>query len=100
MTHAQSKYWYGVLLESVADLLEIPKYNRKKANKLIHLSLKTVFEIDSMKNVQTRDFEKVAATTRMLFAREWGHIIPEPDEEDIDITSISMRDFLIHKKIQ
>lgn len=96
---SQSAYWRGVVLYSICEWLGIPRQDYEKASKRIHTALKKTYGIDSFSSLSVAEFEKIASITRMWAAREHGFIIPEPDEEGMDVMNMSMRDFLIHKKL-
>jgi len=99
VTSEQHKYWRGVVLYSICDWLQIPREKYEPASQKIHKALKKAFGVNSFRNLSIAEFEKIASVTRMWAAREHGFIINEPDEEDLDVMNMSMRDFLIHKKL-
>lgn len=99
MTSKQHRYYRIGILYGICEFLGVPKDQYEHVSKLIHQAIKKCFEIDSFRNVSVSEFEKIAGTIRMVFAREMGYIIREADEELIDPNNMSMREFLEHKKI-
>lgn len=99
MSPSQHRYWRGVLLYSICDWLSVPEESREVASKKIHKALKTAFEIDSFRYLEASQFEKIASIVRMYWLRQYGWIIPEADEEGVDITKMTMMEFLKFKKI-
>ena len=94
MTNRQHKYYRKALLYSIAEFLGVPPKDREKAARKIHLAIKETFEIDSFSSLGVSEFEKIASILRLIFNREYGWIIPEADEEGIDVQNMSMSDFL------
>ena len=99
MSPKQHRYYRIGILYGICEFLEVPKEQYEHVSKLIHQEIKKCFEIDSFRNVSVSEFEKIAGTIRMIFAREFSYVLKEPDEEGIDPNTMSMREFLKHKKI-
>lgn len=94
MSPKQHKYWRGILLYSICEFLEVDKQDYDKASRRLHNAFKTMFEVRSFKDLSSKEFEKIAGTVRMLFAREFQWIIPDASDEGINLQEISMSDFL------
>ena len=99
MSPKQHRYYRIGILYGICEFLGVPKEQYEHVSKLIHQEIKKCFEIDSFRNVSVSEFEKIAGTIRMIWAREMGWCLREADEEDIDPNAMSMREFLKHKKI-
>ena len=94
MSPKQHRYYRGTLLYSIAEFLGVPPGDYERSSRQIHKAIKQTFEIESFSSLGVSEFEKLASTIRMIFNREYGWIIPEADEENIDVQNISMSDFL------
>jgi len=99
MSPSQHKYWRGVVLYSICEFLEIDKGDYELVSRKIHNALKKMFDIKSFAGLESKEFEKIASITRMLFLRQYGWIIPEANEHGLDIANITMKEFLKHKNL-
>ena len=99
MSGPQSRYYYGVVIPFLLQWLNIKEEYYEIAADKIHDAIKKCFNIVSFSDLSVAEFEKVMSTLRMLGARQWAICIPEPDEIGMDVLNMSMRDFLIHKKL-
>lgn len=99
MTPKQHKYHRGVLLYGICRYLEIPEEYHEKASRKIHNAIKDTFDVSSFDSLGVSEYEKIAATIRMIFCREFGYMIPEADEEDFDADKATLHELLKFKKI-
>ena len=79
---------------SICQSLGIEKKDYDKASRRLHNAFREMFEVRSFKDLSSKEFEKIASTVRMLWAREYQWVIPTADEAAININEISMSDFL------
>ena len=82
-------------MEEILDRLGVVN-NREKAKALLHDAFKDYVELQSTTKLDTYDMERFLNMIRMLFSRERGWVLREPNEE-VDIENLSMRVFLKYK---
>jgi hypothetical protein len=98
MTNSQSAYYRGVVIPSIMKWLNIDLTLYKTVAPKIHTAIKHCFGIRSMRDLSVQQFEVFAETLRMLFVREYGLLIPTPDEKDFDAEKATMREYLRFKR--
>jgi hypothetical protein len=88
-------YWRGVLLPAIVEGLGVPPGDRKKSADELHENLKTLFEVTSFYRQGNDDMQWVIGYLHVLFAREFGVMLPEPDEPSIlTLNRMGMKTFL------
>jgi hypothetical protein len=94
-TEKQWGYWRGILLPAIAEGLGVPSGDRKKVADELHKYLKTFFEVNSFYRQGDEEMQWVISYLHVLFAREFGVMLPEPDEPPIlTLNRMGMRTFL------
>lgn len=92
-------YWRGVLLPSIVEGCGVPEGDRKKYSDRLHENLKDMFEVTSFYQLTADEMQWVISYIHVLFAREFGVMLPEPDEPPIRMLNrMGMRTFLRLKK--
>jgi hypothetical protein len=92
-------YWRGVLLPAIAEGLGVPEGNRKKVSDGLHEYLKCFFELSSFYKLNPDEMQWVISYLHVLFAREFGVMLPEPDEPSIIVLNrMGMKTFLSLQK--
>ena len=92
-------YWRGVLLPAIVEGCGVPEGDRKKYSDRLHENLKDMFEVASFYQLTADEMQWVIAYTHVLFAREFGVILPEPDEPPITLLNrMGMKTFLSLQK--
>jgi hypothetical protein len=88
-------YWRGVLLPAIVEGLGVPSGNRKKTADGLHEYLKIFFEVGSFYRLDEPEMQWVISYLHVLFAREFGVMLPEPDEPSIIVLNrMGMKTFL------
>lgn len=88
-------YWRGVLLPAIVEGCGVPEVGRKKHSEALHAFLKEFFEVKSFYKLSEADMQWVISYLHVLFAREFGTMLPEPDEPNITVLNrMGMRTFL------
>jgi hypothetical protein len=84
-----------VLLPSIVEGCGVPEGDRKKYSETLHGTLKNIFEVASFYQLPPEDMQWVISYVHVLFAREFGVMLPEPDEPPIVLLNrMGMRTFL------
>ena len=92
-------YWRGVLLPSIVEGCGVPEGERKKYSDRLHECLKDMFEVTSFYQLTAEQMQWVISYTHVLFAREFGVMLPEPDEPPIVLLNrMGMKTFLSLQK--
>jgi hypothetical protein len=95
VSREQWGYWRGVLLPSIVEGCGVPEGDRKKRSELLHTSFKSLFEVTSFYGLNPDEMQWVISYTHVLFAREFGVMLPEPNEPPIlTLNRMGMRTFL------
>ena len=88
-------YWRGVLLPSIVEGCGVPEGDRKKYSDTLHDYFKGVFEVVSFYQLTADEMQWVIGYIHVIFAREFGVMLPEPDEPSIVLLNrMGMRTFL------
>lgn len=88
-------YWRGVLLPAVVEGCGVPYGDRKKYADDLHEFFKWLFEVESFYALDEGDMQWVISYLHVLFAREFGVMLPEPDEPNITVLNrMGMATFL------
>jgi hypothetical protein len=99
MSPDQHAYYRGAIIPSIMTFLGISPDLYGTVAPKIHTAIKRCFEIRSLSDLSVAEFQVFAEKLRMLFVREYGWTILEPDEKDVDIEQMTMHEFLIFKKL-
>lgn len=95
VTKKQWGYWRGVLLPSIAEGLGVPEGNRKKEADELHEYFKSFFEVNSFYGLNPDEMQWVIGYLHVLFAREFGVMLPEDGEPNITLLNrMGMKTFL------
>lgn len=95
VSREQWGYWRGVLLPSIVEGCGVPEGDRKKCADKMHGDFKLLFEVTSFYGLNPDEMQWVISYTHVLFAREFGVMLPEPDEPPImTLNRMGMRTFL------
>ena len=88
-----------MLLPAIVEGCGVPEGDRKKYSDRLHENLKDMFEVASFYQLTADEMQWVIAYTHVLFAREFGVILPEPDEPPITLLNrMGMKTFLSLQK--
>lgn len=88
-------YWRGVLLPSIVEGCGVPDGDRGKYAEYLHEQLKEIFGVASFYRLTADEMQMAISYTHVIFAREFGVILPQPGEPSIRVLNrMGMKTFL------
>ena len=92
-------YWRGVLLPSIVEGCGVPDGDRGKYAEYLHEQIKQIYGVTSFYRLTADEMQKAISYTHMIFAREFGVMLPEPGEPSIRVLNrMGMKTFLSLQK--
>jgi len=101
LTNRQLAYYNGVLLKEIAERFDL--YYTKEVRDILHKWLKTYFDVPStavtpannIKPLSNLQAEEYFLNIRIYFAENFGWVLREPNDPDIE--EMTMKEFLFYK---
>ena len=88
-------YWRGVLLPAIVEGCGVPEGDRKKCSDGLHEFFKEFWGVKSIHSLDEIDMQWLISYTHVLFAREFGVMLPEKGEPSIRVLNrMGMTTFL------